>query len=528
MTPEEQGRRLQRFTEHDDWAGWDPDADLWPSHGGLAIRWAGEMLVHGPGVLLGKPLTFRTDQQLWLFRWFEYHPTEGGWRYTVAYKGEARGSVKTEMGAALGCIDLAGPPEIASTAPDITLVANSFEQADLLFGCAGAMLGGGSKLKVDAPLAEFFDVFDTEILYSDNRPGRIARVAAKAGTNEGGRPSLVVIDEPHELLGKRERVHEVLTKGLLKRKPRGREVAITTAGAGRGSIPPKATDPLWWRKYALGRMVERDPDVAPWFLFDWREAEDGLDPTNPADIAKGVRQASGAADIVFGVDDRVAEFLDPTKPLHESIRYLWNRPVDVAADSWLADAPGAWAAGTDETLLVPDGAEVMLGIDMSLRGDSTALGIVHRLDDERQAWAADLWESVAGKIDYIEVKARILELRDRYTVLGLVYDPRLFELFAAELEEHERLIVVESPQSTERRSKSDLHAYQLITGGQVVHDGDPRLAEHVSNAVWRTTERGRVLSKGKSGGHIDGLIACSLAAWELEQDDDESGEVNLW
>jgi phage terminase large subunit-like protein len=53
--------------------------------------------------------------------------------------------------------------------------------------------------------------------------------------------------------------------------------------------------------------------------------------------------------------------------------------------------------------------------------------------------------------------------------------------------------------------------YVLIREGGLSHDRDLLFATHVLNAIPRMSERGYTLSKSKSRGHIDGVIALSLA-----------------
>jgi len=124
-------------------------------------------------------------------------------RFWVRRKATAR----LNYSAAIALAELAGPK--APLSPNIPIAAASFEQADLLFGTARIMLTQG-------PLARLFEVYDTEILIKD-RPGRMYRVAAAAGTNDGGRPTCFIADELHEWTGNKERVDLVLSNSLAKR-----------------------------------------------------------------------------------------------------------------------------------------------------------------------------------------------------------------------------------------------------------------------------------------------------------------------
>ncbi len=61
----------------------------------------------------------------------------------------------------------------------------------------------------------------------------------------------------------------------------------------------------------------------------------------------------------------------------------------------------------------------------------------------------------------------------------------------------------------------------MIVGRKVAHDGDPVLEEHVLGAAWRMSESVQVLSKSRSGGKIDALIAGAMASWHLDTHEEE-------
>ena len=196
------------------------------------------LLICAEGDWFGKPLTLRPDQKRFVWRWYESCPQCHYWHYDTAVRGAATGDGKTTFVAGLECLEMFGPPQIAPVSPNIVNAAASFEQADLLFSIAGVMLGGRDQAVKEAPLCGYAEVYDTEIRYADGRPGAMKRVAAVAGTNEGGLPSLFVCDEVHEwgeVGSNKARVHMVIGKSTAKRRlvcrlPDGREV---TRGPGR-------------------------------------------------------------------------------------------------------------------------------------------------------------------------------------------------------------------------------------------------------------------------------------------------------
>jgi phage terminase large subunit-like protein len=500
--------------------GWRPaPGALWPTEGPLAVRWMERFLICAEGDWFGKPLQLRTDQKRFVYRWYESCPACGYWRYDEALRGAATGDGKTTFVAGLECLEMFGPPQIAPVSPNIINAAASFEQADLLFNIAGVMLGGRDQAVAEAPLCGYAEVYDTEIKYADGRPGIMKRVAAVAGTNEGGLPSLFIGDELHEwgdVGSTKARVHMVIGKSTRKRRmicrmPDGREV---TRGPGRKlGISTAGFDvdhTLLGAMYKHGQRALLDPSVAPRLLFDWREARAGLDYTSADDRRTAVRDASAAAGVLWDIEGRVREWDNPAVEHHEWIRYYANSWVAVAADSWLKDHPAAWAKCQGQWELAGD-EPAILAIDMALKRDSVSVRELVKLHDDRVATTNRTWYPADGRIDHLEVWDHIKEtataLGPRFR--GLVYDPRFFELPARLLEE-EGFLVIEFNQSPQQMAPACGMAFDMIIHQRIVHADDPDEARQVLAAVKREAERGFTLSKGKSRIHIDAAITLCM------------------
>lgn len=495
--------------------GWAPRSELWPSLGGVAVRWIEDNLIFPEGDSFGQPFRLREDQKLFLYRWYEHCGGCGRWRFDRGLRGAATGDGKTTLIAAIGCLEFAGPPQIAPTSPNVPIAAASFEQADLLFGAAATMLGGRGDSVKEAPLCGYFEIYDTEIKPRDGQPGRLYRVAAAAGTNEGGLPHLFICDELHEWgeIGSRKaRVHTVISKSTKKRRtPRGpgRVLGLSTAGF-------DVDHSLLGALYKHGQRVLHDGRLDPGFLFDWQEAPDGLDYDDPADRAIAVVAASKAAGVIWDVEDRVRAYDDPTMERHEWIRYFANRWVDVAEESWLKDRPAAWTACRGEWDH-DDGNEFVLSVDMALRHDSVAVDRVEQLGDDRYAVTSRIWRADGDRIDHAEVWRYIRDHATGAGFRGVVYDPRFFEVPARMLED-DGILTIQFDQSPQRMAPACGLTYDLILNQQVVHDGDPELADHVKSAVAVPQERGGfTLKKGKSKRHIDAAVAMCMGLWVLHE-----------
>lgn len=511
---------------------WSPGTGLWPSHGKIAVKWIQNYLILGEGDFFGQPFKLRFDQKRFVYRWYEYCGNCAQWRYNKALRMAATGDGKTQFVAAIVVLEFAGPDEIRVQSPNIPIAAASFEQADLLFKAVSIMCGGQDKEIHESPLCGFFDVYDTEIKMagdSTGAKGKIFRVAAVAGTNEGGLPSLFVCDEVHEWgdVGSRKaRVHTVIGKSANKRK--------TTHGAGR--ILNISTAGFDKDKSMLGKMYERakrvmmDPELDPRFLVDIYEAPPGLDFSKASDREIAVRAASHGADVMWNVRDRVAEWDDPTVEHHEWIRYYANTWPDITEESWLSEHPTAWsscqARDADDTY-VPEHAEIKVAVDMALRRDSVAVIWGYQRDDGRIFVRTKIWRPADGKIDHLEVIDYIrLELAKQHTITEITYDPRFFEVPARMLED-EGFNMVEFGQSVDRMTPACGEARAAILSGVVIHENDPDFNSHVLSAVARPNERGFTLSKGKSKRHIDAAVALVILLWRFLAPDQEE-ETEVW
>lgn len=517
--------------------GWEPAAGaLWPSHGQIAVRWIEENCICGEGDFYGQLVKLRRDQKRFVYRWYEYCPACEYWHFDEGIRTAATGDGKTTFIASLAALEMAGPPEVAPASPNIVISAASYLQANLLFSVTATMFGGRDQKDHMAPLCGLFEVYEKKITRSDGSPGLVERVAAVAGTNEGGLPSLFIGDELHEWGDKgsnKARVYTVIGKSTKKRRLRyeipdeNGTVRVVFRGAGR--ILGLSTAGFDIDHSLFGAMIkhamaaERTPELAPKLLFDHYQAPDGLDYELPEHRRIAVIAASPAAGILWDVQARVDEWGKPHMPKHEWLRYYANVWADIAEESWLAEHPGAWAACRSIWTLEGDEPAV-LSIDMALKRDSVAVAEIRMLPateehpDGRFAVTAKIWYPANGVLrhrdvfDYIETRAGELGLAFQ----GLVYDPRYFQLPAEDLEEEGQL-VIQFDQSPNRMSPAVGLTYDLILAGGILHDGDPELGSQVKAAVKREWDRGFTLSKGKSRRHIDACVAMCMGVWTLAE-----------
>jgi len=444
-------------------------------------------LVHGEGDLFGQPFRCTNDQRQFLDRLLRYDAKTGRLIVRRALLGRAKGWGKTEFIAAVVLFFLAGP--LAPTAPNIPIAAASFEQADLLFGTCRVMATEG-------PLKPYLEAFDTEILLR-NAPGRAFRVAAAAGTNDGGRPTVFAADELHEWTGNKARVFLVITNSIAKRKD-GLVLMISTAGS--------QDSELLRQMYDHGKAVEAGDVVDDGFLFDWREAAPELDPHDGPEVrAEMARQANPHVD-QFGTLEFVEQRWHEVA-IHEWMRYFANRWWQPPLESWLPW--GAWENCAGVAPLLAD-LPVWVGVDMALKHDSVAVVAAQPQPDGSVRLSERIWFPEGSTIDVAAVENHLRQLHRDNTLADVSYDPAYFERSAQVLAD-EGLPMMEFPQSAARMVPACQTAYELICTGRVVHSGSPVFADQVVSAAVRETEGGWRLSKGKSRRKIDAAIAMVMA-----------------
>lgn len=505
------------------------------SLGQYAINWCETFLVHGEGDLFGEPYKLLDWHKDFLMQWYEVDPEGHRWWYEEAIVGAESGASKTEFFAALAVFELCAargwdgaPAEFHRKSHIITMAAASYEQAGELFRQAQIMCGGTEDAPVSTPLSGRFIVQESVIKYADGASGRIQRVAAKAATAEGGKESLLLGDELHEWQGRLARVWTVRAKSLTKRRTNpGRTIGMSTAGLGRGSMPPADDDPLLWRERGRGLLEQSNPNSR--FLLSWVEPPDEIiHHRGDEEYLRNALLGMRAPDQTWSVEHRLKEILTGKMPWLEALRYYFNKYIALTVESWLNEMPGAWEECWTEDHAPPDGDEVVVGVDMALKFDSAAIVVAGFLGDGRVGWWHKHFPPVNGRIDHIAILNFIrTDIAERWKVRAIAYDPKYFELPARILEMEDGFEMIEYKQSPERLVVADGLLYSLVRDRKLAIPNDPVLNQHATNAAWRLSDAGRYLSKAhslKSGGQMDLIRAGSMATHELMAGVEEAGD----
>uniref|UniRef100_A1UHG0 Phage Terminase n=1 Tax=Mycobacterium sp. (strain KMS) TaxID=189918 RepID=A1UHG0_MYCSK len=175
---------------------------------------------------------------------------------------------------------------------------------------------------------------------------------------------------------------------------------------------------------------------------------------------------------------------------------------------------GVWE-GLSTSSPVPPGVDVVLALDGSYNGDTTAL-LVGTVSAEPHFDVVQVWDP-KGDPDYrvpvAEVEDVIRRSAKEWQVVEIIADPFRFTRTLQALEA-ERLPVVEFPHSPSRLTAATTDLYKACVNGQLTHSGHPTLAAHVAAAVIREDPRGMRLDKASRSRHARKIdcAACLVMA----------------
>jgi phage terminase large subunit-like protein len=126
------------------------------------------------------------------------------------------------------------------------------------------------------------------------------------------------------------------------------------------------------------------------------------------------------------------------------------------------------------------------------------VGIWERPDDAEQGW----------HVPVAEVEQTIIDTaRDgRFQVREIVFDPARWQRTFMVLDE-QGLPVVAYPNSAERMVPATQKFYEAVVNQSFTHDGDERLARHISNCVTKQSSRGLMVAKASSRRKVDAAVA---------------------
>lgn len=505
----------------------------------------------------GAPVRLARWQRAFLYTLYELEeyadPKRGRWmrrRYRTALLGMPKGNGKSPLASWVMAVETAGPSCFSGwdadgrpvgglrPSPECYIGATNFKQSRLVFGDIAASFNASPELQAIAEVL-------ADRIQLRGEPGSIERLSSNADGIDGARPSCFAADELH-LWQNNAGVFLSLRRGA-KKRPDSLVLAITTAGPGEAL---EREDYLLGKLYRQGKRTNdpADPYHDPKLLLWWYEAPDSVElawdmPREQLETL--IRQANPGADDFVSVEELADSFYAQEQPLYDFDRYHLNRWRKSAGQGWMP--PGAWdsrALPTDDGGPVRDedgqivsgglrpGERIVVGFDGSFKWDST--GIVAASLERPYLQVLALWERPKGakewQIDVLEVEQKLRNIHLLYDVREFACDQarwvRTIEVLAAE-----GLPMGVMSQRAESMGPATERLWLDVVNGAVFHDGDPRLADHVRNAVPKVTTSGTVIQKivKNSPLRID-LAVCAVMAWARRNapDDSKSTAAGMW
>jgi phage terminase large subunit-like protein len=414
---------------------------------------------------------------------------DGRRRHREALVGLPRKNSKSAQGSSFALHGLL----FSGQGAEVYSCAADKDQAKIVFGVAKRMVEMSDELSsLIVCYRDVLEVPSTGSIYK--------ALSSEAFSKEGLNPSAVIYDELHA--APNDELYQVMSLGSgTRRDPL--LIAITTAGV---KYDITGQDSICYRRYQYGCKIAAGEIDDPFFFMCWYGATKGADHRDPS-VWEAANPAYGDfldPDDFRAALGRVTENDFRTKRL--------NQWVD-SVQAWLPD--GAWRACRTDAELVAPARGVVLGFDGSKNGDSTALVAVSVSPDP---WVRVIgcWEKPQGREEWrvprAEVKDAIRAACREYRVREIAAD-RYEWLDALEELEAEGLPVVEFPQTLQRMAPATQRFYEAVANQRIRHNGDPRMARHLSNAQLKVDSRGARLQKDarNSPRKIDLAVASVMA-----------------
>lgn len=443
---------------------------------------------------VGSPLRLRPWQQQLVDHAFALDGD--GYRHKVSLIGMPRKSGKSALGSVMALYNLIVGPK----GGEIYSVAAEKEQARIVFADArrtieqNEELSGLTKLYRDA----------IEMPSS----GSVYRVlSAEAYSKEGLSPTFVLFDELHAQPNRA--LFDVMSLAMGARGKLATMVAITTAGVKSDST---GRDSIAYELYQYGQRCARGEVDDPSFFMAWWEADAEADhrlPETWKQANPGYGDLSDPGDFESAVK-RTPEAEFRTKRCNQwvSSQVSW-----LPTGSWEACAGVADISETDD---------IIIGFDGSFNGDSTVLvAATIPKDDEPvkinliKAWEKDITiHDDDWRVNISEVEDAIIAYCQAHpNVREIACDPFRWQRSMEALAD-KGLPVIEFPSTSPRRMVVACQKfYDGVMEKRIVHDGDPLLARHLSNAVTKIDNIGVRIVKDQrnSPRRIDAAVAAVIA-----------------
>lgn len=185
----------------------------------------------------------------------------------------------------------------------------------------------------------------------------------------------------------------------------------------------------------------------------------------------------------------------------------------VESSSEPAFNPEAWKVCARTGVRIPPGEKVVLALDGSMNGDSTAI-LVGSVSAKPHYQIGGLWEPSKEGEDYevshLEVEQRVRDLANIYRIVEVVADPFRWQRSLQVLDE-EGYPVAKFPHTAQRLTPATNDLRAAVNNRLITHGDQEKFNSHVLRASVEETTRGLKLAKPSRNEKID-LAACLVMA----------------
>jgi phage terminase large subunit-like protein len=334
--------------------------------------------------------------------------------------------------------------------------------------------------------------------------GSVYRVlSAESYSKEGLSPTSIFADELHAHQSRE--LFDVMSLAMGARGNQAHMVAITTAGV---KTDRTGQDSIAYNLYQYGQKVSRGEVVDPSFFMAWWEAPPESDHRDPETWKLA---NPGYGDICDAADFESAVRRTPEPEFRTKRCNQWVS----SATGWLPT--GSWEACAGEIDLTDK--DYIIGFDGSFSGDSTVL-VGATVEEQPQVFLIRAWEKDIQihddqwRVDILEVENTIREyVKANPRIKEIACDPYRWSR-SMEILQDEGYPIVEYPSTNARRMVPACARFaDAVLDGNMIHDGDPLLARHLSNAVVKVDNLGpRIVKENRnSNRRIDAAVAAVIA-----------------
>lgn len=475
------------------------------------IRWIESHCVVPEGRDVGKPVVLREWQRREIRKIYD---NPHGTRRAIISFGRKNG--KTALAAFLLLLHLCGPEAVANS--QLYSAAQSREQAAILFSLAAKIV------RMSPKLVEFVGIRDTaKQLYCPELGTLYRALSAEASTAYGLSPVFIVHDELGQVKGPRSELYEALETATAAQENPLSIIISTQAPTDADLLSVLIDDAL----------QGHDPRVVL-SLYTAPVTDDPFDEET-------IRKANPAFGDFQNAEEVMAMAADAKRMPSREAEYrnlILNQRVE-AHNPFVSRAVWEQCGGPVAEFTGP----VYLGLDLSETSDLTACVLISQIGEKWHVrplfWLPneglyerarqdrvpyDQWhkegylEVTPGKsIEYEWVAKRLRAIFDKYDVRKAAFDRWNWRHFKPWLEkagftEEELERFVEFGQGFQSMSPALRDLESALLNGKIVHGMHPVLTMCAANAVVQTDPAGnRKLSKSRSRGRIDGMVALTMA-----------------